>query len=131
MPQIAFNRSEAPYRGPSEMRKNPQPVREMQSRVFAGIGILAILALVVALLALFAQIYGNFHSTVDLAGAVSANADQAKADARRAIDDSHAVRQELRAVRTEIGDLHRQLGAMAGQLEKMRSLTPLPTRPMK
>ena len=69
------------------------------SRVFAGIGIFAIVALGVALFALFAQIYGNFYSTVALASTVSTTADQAKADAIRAITASQALRQELGTLR--------------------------------
>jgi hypothetical protein len=101
------------------------------SRVFAGIGILAILALVVALLALFAQIYGNFHATIGLAGTVSTNADQAKADATRAIADSQAIRQELGTVRMQMEDLRGQLRAVGRELERLRSLAPTPTRPTK
>jgi deoxycytidine triphosphate deaminase len=99
------------------------------SRVFAGVGIFAILALVIAILALFAQIYGNFNATLALAGGVSTNADQAKADAARATADSRAAKQEVDAVRAQVEDLRGQLAAVMQELARVRRGTVVPVRP--
>src|SRR5262249_17856258 len=74
-------------------------------RAFAGIGIIAILALVVALFQLFAQMNGNLQTTVNLAGTISTNADRAKADAAQALVDAQAVKRDLESAREEIETL--------------------------
>ena len=97
------------------------------SRTFAGIGLLAIVALVVALFQLFAQIYGNFHATVGLVGTVAGDAAQAKADASRAVGDSHAITQELGAVKAQLDELREQFGILQHGLEKSRTVPPATT----
>jgi deoxycytidine triphosphate deaminase/HAMP domain-containing protein len=101
------------------------------SRAFAGIGIVAILALVVGLFQLFAQVNGNLQTTVDLASTISTNADRAKTDADRAIANSQANKQDLETARAEIEDLRGQLGTMGREVERLRSLLPTPKSPTK
>jgi deoxycytidine triphosphate deaminase len=94
------------------------------SRLYTGIGIGAVAAIVITLIVglhqYFVQIEANVQTTQSLASGIGAMAVQAKADAARAVGDEQALKRDLERAQAQVDGLHGQIGNMSREIERLR-----------
>ncbi|MFI5024218.1 MAG: hypothetical protein ACHQRJ_21515, partial [Alphaproteobacteria bacterium] len=90
------------------------------TQIFAGIGILAIAGLVVALHTYFTQVNANAIAANSLAGSVGREAVLAGSDAKRALGENRALKTQLETAQEQIGGLTAQMQKLLEEVSQLR-----------
>jgi deoxycytidine triphosphate deaminase len=82
------------------------------NRWFAGIGVVALVGLVIALLSYFEQSHSSIMSTYSQASTASERASEAMANAARALDENREIKKALEDTQRHLTELQRELESM-------------------